>query len=192
MSWDLEICFLVPTGCIHFLLRRQLLPSCLSHFMSWGFSLTTIRLRGPQIWMDGNVGHTPLPARYGWTEIWAVLHLLVGSYQLTVFLLVIFGLGRVVYFAPSLGTLLVSMKLFNTARNIYCCSGWNLTRYSKGFLFSSFLVKSWPNWQLMGPDRNFFLKAFSPQRRWSCDPRRKEQYSETFVGGLMKTFPKQP
>ena len=71
-------------------------------------------------------------SKYGQTEMW-VEHLWLGSIVsppgnclgpsfFWLSLGVALDLGRVLYFAPSLRMPLVSMGLFNTARNIYCLS----------------------------------------------------------------------
>ena len=56
LNWDLWICFWVPIGCGSRLFHRQLLPSCLSRFVSWELELAAVRLGAPKIQADKNVG----------------------------------------------------------------------------------------------------------------------------------------
>ena len=87
--------------------------------------------------------------------MWVAPHLQLESYQLLpalrgivlsfsffwLFLTVALDLGRVESFAPSLGTLLVSVVLFNNARNIYCLA-WLIrdNMFKRIFFFFFFLA----------------------------------------------------
>ena len=73
------------------------------------------------MWPDRNAGCTPLAARVLPTAASSQGNCLrLSSFWLSLGLAL--DLGRVVSFAPSLGTSFVSKRLFNTARSIYCLS----------------------------------------------------------------------
>lgn len=90
------------------------MPSYLCHFVTGELGL----------------GQTPFVARYGWAEMWvafcfaARVLLSVASSQencLWLPLGVALNLGKVVFLAPSLRTLLGSMGFLSTAWTIYYC-----------------------------------------------------------------------
>lgn len=51
------------------------------------------------------------------------------------------ALGRIVYFAPSLGVPCLSVMSFNTAKNIYCLYWLKPPRNLKGFFLSNSMVR---------------------------------------------------
>lgn len=114
--------------------------------------------------------------KYGPTEIWAVLqfatealltvtssqHCWVSLTFLGLSLGVVVDLGSIVSFAPSLRTPLGSIKLFNTARNIYYLSKLKPNKIF-GRIFKVVLwwkVGQTESWYLE-PDKNFFKGLFS-------------------------------
>lgn len=128
---DCRIAFKWATGWNQsFLSPWQLLLFCLFHFGYWELGLATTKGWGT--------------LKYGWAEMWAALHLWLGSCccqfsrelsplgGLTL-LEASLGLGRIVSFASSLGAPLVFIGLFYIDRNITVCPSLNLTRYLKGF-----------------------------------------------------------
>ena len=109
-----------PIGYWSFLSQEQLLPSCISCFVSWELGLATIRLGDPK---NMTRKKCKLDSICCWGPTFASSQgncLSPSSFWL--YLGVVLDLGKIISFAPSLGAPLGSILLFNTVRNTYCLS----------------------------------------------------------------------